>query len=185
MAFTERSRPAREAVLAAARRAFATEGYERTTIRAVASDAGVDPAMVIRYFGSKEALFATAVEVDLHLPRLAGVAPEDRGKVLARHFVGLWDDEPTAGILRVLLRSASTHEIAAERIRAVFAGQVLALAGPAGATPEGRQRAVRLSSYVLGTALCRYVVELPLLAELDAADLVDTMAPVIQAILDL
>ncbi len=68
MAFTKRSQPAREAILAAARRRFTRDGYERTTIRSVASDAGVDPAMVMRYYRSKEGLLGAAVDIDLHLP---------------------------------------------------------------------------------------------------------------------
>ena len=73
MAFTDRSRPARDAILAAARRRFADEGYDRATVRAIAGDAGVDPSMVIRYFGSKRELFTAAAEFDLRDGRRAWV----------------------------------------------------------------------------------------------------------------
>jgi AcrR family transcriptional regulator len=66
MAFTERSRAARDAILTAARRRFTEEGYERTTIRTVAADAGIDPSMVMRYYGSKDGLFSAAVDVHQH-----------------------------------------------------------------------------------------------------------------------
>ena len=62
-------------ILAAARRRFAAEGFERTTLRAIAADVGVDAALVIRYFGSKQDLFATATEFRIDLPDLAGADP--------------------------------------------------------------------------------------------------------------
>ena len=190
MAFTERSRPAREAVLAAARRSFADLGYDRTTVRAVAAEAGVDPSMVIRYFGSKSGLFGAtldpgAMRVDLRLPDLSATPPGERGAVLARHFVALWEDEPTGTMLAVLLRSATTNPLAATRMQDVFAGQVLELVralGAGGADVEGTAGA--LAAHVLGTALCRYVLGLGPLAGLPREAVVGSMGPVLQAILD-
>ena len=69
-----RSDRTRAAILAAARERFAADGYERATIRAIAADAAIDPAMVMRYFGNKEKLFAAAAEFDLRLPDLSGPA---------------------------------------------------------------------------------------------------------------
>jgi hypothetical protein len=74
-----RSVPARRAILAAARARFAAEGYERTTVRAIAADADIDASMVMRYFGSKEDLFAAAADIDLRLPSLKGVDPNQLG----------------------------------------------------------------------------------------------------------
>ena len=113
MAFTKRSQPAREAILAAARRRFTRDGYERTTIRSVASDAGVDPAMVMRYYRSKEGLFGAAVDIDLHLPDLAGVPPDRIAGLLARHFLSRWEGELADEAIMVLLRSAVTNPAAA------------------------------------------------------------------------
>ena len=75
-------------LLSAARRRFGTEGYDRTTIRAIAADVGVDAALVLRYFGSKQELFAAAADLNLDLPDLTGVAPGRlAGALLARFFV--------------------------------------------------------------------------------------------------
>ncbi|NMO91555.1 TetR family transcriptional regulator [Actinomycetospora sp. TBRC 11914] len=185
MAFTTRSRAAREAVLAAARRAFAAHGYERTTVRAVAADAGVDPSMVIRYYGSKDDLFRAATAVDLALPDLSQVPQAERGTALARRFVALWDDPETGEVLTVLLRSASTSSEAAARVRETFADQVLVMVRHlADAEDPGVEaRAAALGSFMLGTALARYVLELPPLATAPAAEVVATMAPVVDAIL--
>lgn len=188
MAFTERSRASREAVLAAGLRVFAERGFERTTVRVVAGVAGVDPSMVIRYFGSKEGLFSAVVDVDLRLPDLASVGRAERGEVLARHFVGLWEGARTGPALVVLLRSATTHDIAAERIRGVFATQVVDLVArlaPRG-TPAAdlAARAGRVSTQVLGVALTRYVLALPPVAGLGPDEVVAMLAPALQAQLD-
>lgn len=76
-------------ILAAARRRFATEGYEGTTLRAVAADVGVDAALVIRYFGSKKDLFATAVEFTIELPDLSGSTRRLRGHAVAAVLRGM------------------------------------------------------------------------------------------------
>lgn len=188
MAFTERSRASREAVLTAARRTFAERGYERTTVRVVAAAAGVDPSMVIRYFGSKDGLFAAAVQVDLRLPDLSPVPVDRRGEVLARHFLTLWEGPETGEVLVVLLRSATTNDDAAARLREVFAGQVVALvagldqvdrgAGPP--RPDIARRAGLIATQILGTALTRYVLRLPPVVALTGEEVVETLGPVLQ-----
>ena len=75
------------AILAAARERFAADGYERTTIRAVAADVAIDPSMVMRYFGNKEGLFAAAADFDLQLPDLSGTPVEGIGSALVAHFL--------------------------------------------------------------------------------------------------
>jgi len=183
---------ARDAVLAAARHAFATRGFERTTVRAVAADAGVDASMVIRYFTSKERLFEAATDVDLALPDLGRVPSAERGQALAERFVALWDDSVTGEVLTLLLRSAPTSERAAERIREVFSTQVRTvitdLADPehtdGGVDPRTVRRAGALSSHILGTALARYVLRLPPLADAPGEEVVAGLAPVLQHILE-
>lgn len=178
MAFTQRSEETRNAILAAARRRFADDGYERATIRAIAADAGIDPSMVMRYYGSKEGLFAAAVDVVLGLPDLGGLPASERGERLVRHFLTLWEGERDTGVLAVLLRSAVTNEAAAERMRTVFATQVGTVIG---ATAEdGPTRAALIASQLLGVALCRYVLRLPEIAGLDADALVAAVAPTVR-----
>ncbi|MFC4950008.1 TetR/AcrR family transcriptional regulator [Pseudonocardia sp. GCM10023141] len=190
MVFTERSRPNREAVLAAGLQVFAERGYERTTVRLVAGVAGIDPSMVIRYFGSKEGLFSAVVDVDLRLPDLRPVDRAHRGEVLARHFVDLWEGPRTGPVLVVLLRSATTNDVAAERIRGVFAAQVVELVArlsPSGTSGAGdvAARAGRVAAHVLGVALTRYVLVLPPVAALSSDEVVAMLAPALQCQLDL
>jgi AcrR family transcriptional regulator len=182
MAFTARSEPTRTAILTEARRLLAEKGYEGTTIRAVAAAAGVDPSMVMRYYGNKEGLFGAAVDLDLHFPDAAGWPREELGIRLARHVVARWEGELSDELIRLLLRSATTNAAAAEQLRAVFGGQVLRfvqqVAG--GDTPEVVRRASMLATQVVGVALCRYVLELPPVVAMDADTLVAMLAPVIQ-----
>jgi AcrR family transcriptional regulator len=186
VAFTARSQPARDAVLAAARRAFAAHGVERATVRLIAADAGVDPSMVIRYFGSKDGLFEAATTVDLALPDLGVVPAAERGATLARRFVELWDDPATGEVLTLLLRAAPTSERAADRIRDVFAVQVLGMLQRLDGTGDEaatRRRAGVLGSVILGTALSRYVLRLPPMATASADEVAESLAPVLQQIL--
>jgi AcrR family transcriptional regulator len=147
----------RAAILEAARELFATEGYERTTVRDIAAKASIDPALVIRYFGSKEALFVRAADIELRMPDLAG-APGSRGEAIVRHFLSIWEGEDGNPGMTILLRSAASNPLAAGKLRDVFARQVLPALKRAGADPA---RAGLVSSQLLGLALCRYVFELP------------------------
>jgi AcrR family transcriptional regulator len=173
-----RSDATRAAILSAARERFAADGYERATIRAIAADASIDPAMVMRYYGSKERLFAAAAEFDLRLPDLTSVPPETVGEVLARHFVERWESDET---LTALLRAGATNVAAADRMRDIFVTQV----GPALAPlcPDPEQAPVRtglVGSQVLGLALARYVLRVPPIARLTRDEVVAWLAPTIQ-----
>ncbi len=135
-----RSDATKSAILTAARERFAAEGYERATIRAIANAADIDPAMVMRYFGSKERLFAAAAEFDLRLPDLSGIRRRDVGAVLVGHFFDRWEGDD---ILMALLRAAASQEAAAARMQAGVrrAGDPpgrRALPGPVGRTLGGR-----------------------------------------------
>ncbi len=80
-------------ILSAARRRFGAEGYERTTLRAVAADVGVDAALVIRYFGSKQDLFGAAVDFAIELPDLSSFDPDEVSGILLPRFFAVWEDE--------------------------------------------------------------------------------------------
>src|SRR5882757_8596738 len=122
---TAKSERTRAAILKAAQELFADQGYERTTVRDVAARASIDPAMVMRYFGSKEGLFARATAFDLRLPDLAQVARPRIGTTLIAHFLEIWEGPRSNGSLTSLLRAAATNEDAAAAIRLVFGGQVV------------------------------------------------------------
>src|SRR2546430_12179062 len=111
-------------ILASARKHFAASGYERATIRAIAAGARIDPAMVMRYYGNKEGLFAAAAEFDLRLPDLSALPRKDIGAALVEHFLDRWEGDEA---LMALLRTAVTNEAAAARMQAIFATQLAPL----------------------------------------------------------
>lgn len=173
-----RSDATRAAILRAARERFAADGYDRATIRAIAAEARIDPSMVMRYYGSKEGLFAAAAEFDLRLPELTEVPSERLGEVLVRHFVHRWEGDET---LTALVRTASTNPSAAERMRGIFADQLAAAVARLGGDPaEAPRRAGLVASQILGLALTRYIVRLPPVADMDPAELVAWAAPTVQ-----
>ncbi|MCO1596383.1 TetR family transcriptional regulator [Micromonospora sp. RHAY321] len=173
-----RSDATRAAILRAARERFAADGYERATIRAIAADARIDPSMVMRYYGSKEGLFAAAAEFDLRLPDLTAVPPGQFGEVLIRHFLARWEGDET---LAALLRAASTNPGAAERMRGLFADQLVAAVSTFGTDPATTaRRAGLVASQVLGLAFTRYIVRLPPMVDVDPEELVSWVAPTLQ-----
>jgi AcrR family transcriptional regulator len=168
----------RAAILAAARERFAADGYERATIRAIGADADVDPALVIRYFGSKEQLFAAAAEFDLRMPDLAALPRRDAGAALVEHFLARWEDDE---VLKALLRAAATNEPAAESMRNIFTEQVLPTVKELCADTKGAStRAGLIASQIMGFALCRYVLRLPPVTTMRRADVVKWLGPTVQ-----
>src|SRR5215218_9136556 len=181
MGFSRRSEETRAAILAAARRRFAADGFEGTTIRAIAAEAGIDPSMVMRYYGSKDRLFAAAADLDLQLPDLAAVPREKLGETLVRHWVARWEGNRSDELLTVLLRSAVTNEAAAEQLRVVFGAQVArAVAAVVDDRAEAPVRAGLVATQMLGLALCRHILRLPPVVALDAETLVAGIAVTVQ-----
>jgi AcrR family transcriptional regulator len=173
-----RSEPTRAAILAAARNRFAADGYERATIRAIAADAGIDPAMVMRYYGNKEKLFAAAADFDLRLPDLSAVPEADRGATLVRHFLRRWE---TDGTFVALLRAAVTNDAARDRMLDIFTAQVAPVIVAHAPTPaEGPVRAGLLGAQMLGLALCRYVLRLPPVVAMSPDEIEHWIGPTIQ-----
>ena len=165
-------------ILSAARRRFATEGYERTTLRAVAADVGVDAALVIRYFGTKQDLFAAAAEFAIELPDLSNVDPDEVAGILLPRFFAVWEDETFVA----LLRAAMTSQIAADALRRVFAEQVAPKLITA--TPDNPiQRIGVMGAFVIGLATTRYVLVNPPIANLGRDELSRWAAPVIRQLL--
>jgi AcrR family transcriptional regulator len=174
LGMTERkSDRTRAAILTAARERFGADGYERATIRAIAADAAIDPAMVMRYFGNKEKLFAAAAEFDLRLPDFSDVPREQLGEAVMRHFLTRWEGDDT---LRALLRAAMTNEAAAERMRQLFAAQLAPTLRELAVDAPG-VRAGLVASQTLGLALCRYILAVGPIVELSHDDVVTWLGP--------
>ena len=176
---------ARDAILAAARRAFGTGGFAGSTIRGIAREAGVDPALVHHYFGTKDRLFAAALELPLDpttvIPGLVAQGRDGLGERLARTFLGVWDGTPGQGPMLAMLRSAVSDPTTAGSLRDFLTRVVLEpLAGAAGAHEGAALRASLAASQLVGVAMARYVVGLEPLASAS----IDELAPPLGAVLD-
>jgi AcrR family transcriptional regulator len=178
----------RERIIAAAADRFAAAGYETTSMRQVAADAGVDPALVRRFYGTKERLF-TEVAAALIGPEAALAAvlegpPGQAGERLARYFLGLLGEVQRPGPLLGLIRSAVTSEHAAGVLRAFLAGRLHgAIAGTLRAD-HADLRAALVASQLVGLAVTRYAVRLGPLAGAGADELAGWVGPVLQHYLD-
>ncbi|MER7897015.1 TetR family transcriptional regulator [Streptomyces sp. NPDC096046] len=174
-----RSDATRSAILMAARERFATDGYERATIRAIAKDANIDPSMVMRYYRNKEGLFAAAVAIDLHLPDVSGAdRRQDAGRTLVEHFLDMWENNE---VLTALLRVGVTNQAGAERMQGILRDQLLPVARQVCPDPEQvPARAALMASQLLGLALTRYVLRMPPATGLARAEIVAWLAPTIQ-----
>ncbi|MFF2126013.1 TetR family transcriptional regulator [Streptomyces olivochromogenes] len=173
-----RSDTTRTAILTAARERFAADGYERATIRSIAKDARIDPSMVMRYYGSKEGLFAAVLDVDLRLPDPDGLDPHEVGRALVGHFLDLWEENE---VLTVLLRVGVTNPDGAARMQAIFRDQLMPVALRVCPDPEqAPARAALTSSQVLGMAMARYVLRFPPAVALPREEVVAWLGPTVQ-----
>ncbi len=173
-----RSDATRTAILDAARERFAADGYERATIRAIAKDAGIDPSMVMRYYGNKEGLFAAAVAIDLRLPDLTTVPHTDIGRTMVAHLLAVWEENE---VLTAVLRVGATNQAGAERMRLIFQDQLVPAVRAVTADPDGAPaRAALVASQLLGFALTRYVLRFPATVALSRTEVIDWLAPTVQ-----
>ena len=178
---TERkSERTRRAILEAARAHFAARGFDGANLRAIGAEASIDPSMVLRYFGSKAGLFAAAVEVDLQVPDLVGVAQAEHGLVLASHFLRRWEGDLSDHVLVTLLRSAVSNPEVAQQLRTVALDQVSRAVAPVVDPAELTRRVALVASQTMGIAITRYILELPGMVEPSADQLASDVAPTLQ-----
>jgi AcrR family transcriptional regulator len=175
-----KSQRTRAAILRAAQELFAELGYERTTVRDIGARASIDPAMVMRYFGSKDELFARATAFDLKLPDLTRIKPTQFGQTLVRHFLELWEGSLSNGSLTILLRASASNDDAAAKMRTIFGSQVMPMLAQVTARAELPTRAGLVSSQLLGLALCRYVLKVPPVVAMPPEQVIRWIGPTLQ-----
>ena len=172
-------------ILAAARTSFADRGFDRTTIRAVAAEAGVDPALVHHYFGTKEDLFILALEIPVDprtlIPEVFAPGLDGVGERLLRTFLGVWDLPENNQPLRAFIRTAFVADEAAELLRNGIARVVLRAVIPQlEQVGDAEVRATLVASQLAGLIMARYVLRIEPLASLPAESVVAWVAPNIQ-----
>jgi len=179
----------REAILEAARKAFAERGYDGASIRAIATSAGVDPALVHHYFGSKDELFLAAVQAPVNpeeiLPKVIGPGIDGIGERIVRAFLTVWDS-PAGVTFAALIRSAVQNDWSVRMLREFMVSQILRRAGKElNLDPvEAPIRASLVATQMGGLALVRYIVKIEPMASMPAEDVIRHVGPTIQRYLE-
>jgi AcrR family transcriptional regulator len=174
----------REAILAAAGARFAQLGFDRTTIRGVAADAGVDPALVHHFFGTKSALFAATMRLPVDPQEMiAGLLEpglDGMGERAVRFFLGMLRHGGLAGPLVAMLRTAAGDERGAAMMREFFETAVLAQISARIGTPDAPRRVALCASQLLGLVLGHSILRLPQLTDADDDTLIAAYGPTLQ-----
>jgi AcrR family transcriptional regulator len=174
----------REAILRAARERFAAHGYDAATIRAIAADADVDPALVHHFYGTKERLFVEALRFPAVpselLSRVTSARRSGLGEAIVRTVLDVWSSEATRAQALALIRSAITNERAARMLREFVTGTILSVLATAAADEDAELRASLVASQIIGLAIARYAVAVEPLASASDDEVVARVAPTLQ-----
>ena len=179
----------REEVLQAARAVFGEHGYAAATIRSIASKAGVDPALVHHYFGTKNDLFAASISLPFTPVAAIGTALEgDRsgaGRRLAELFFAAWEaDKPRAALLALLRAALEGNEQAAQSLREFVVDGLRDRLAAIVDADDAELRAAAVAGHLLGCAVMRYAVRVEPLASAEVSDVIDLVAPRLQSYID-
>ena len=175
----------RQAILDAARAMFAERGFDQASIRAIATGAKVDPALVHHYFGTKDKLFLASMNAPLDpaelIPKALAGPREEAGERLVRTVLSVWDS-PAGAAAVALLRSAMSNEWTARLMREFVVTQVLrrAVAELGMQGEEASLRASLVATQVAGLAVVRYVLKVEPVASADPDQLVRAIGPNVQ-----
>jgi AcrR family transcriptional regulator len=174
----------REAILRAARSQFGELGYDRATIRSIAAEAGVDPALVLHFFDSKQRLFLEVVELPFDpaaaLPTLLAGDRRKVGERLARLFLAALDDEDARSRWTSMLRAAASEPAAAELLRELLTKRVFVPLAETLGVEDARLRATLVGSQIVGVVMARHIVRVEPLASLPSDELAQAIAPTLQ-----
>ena len=174
----------RETILAAARERFAAHGYDRTRIRDVARDAGVDSALIHYFFKSKDGLFVAAMELPVRPAEVLGPVlaegVDGLGERLVRRLLTVWDEPANRAALLTIVQGASSHPGAALALREFVLREIV---GRIAGALEGEDAALRanlVASQVVGLIAARYIARVEPLASLEREQVVALVAPTLQ-----
>ncbi len=172
----------RDDILAAARNQFAARGYGGATIRGIAAEAGVNPALVHHFFGSKDQVFVAALNLPFNpallVDTLLDGPREQIGERIVRLFLGLWEDPGSQLPFFALVRSVTSSPEVAEQLRQFLETAVLAKVAAALELPQ--LRLTGAAAQMMGLAIVRYVIKAEPLASAAEEEVVALVAPVLQ-----
>ncbi len=171
------------AILNAARAAFGDAGYDHATIRDIAARAGVDPALVHHYYGTKELLFEAALTLPIKPATVLaeiGVDREHLGEHIVRHFLLIWEEPQNWPIFMAMLRSVVASEQVAALVRGILVKEIFGPLTETLGAPDAALRANLVGSQFIGLALTRYVGRVEPLASAEHEVIVAAVGPTVQ-----
>ncbi|MCV7342873.1 TetR family transcriptional regulator [Mycolicibacterium rhodesiae] len=174
----------RERILTNARELFARNGIDKTSIRSIAAAAGVDSALVHHYFGTKEQLFAAAINIPIDpmavLVPLRDTPVDELGRVLPSILLPLWDSEMGNGLIATMRSLLAGADVAL--VRSFLQEIVTAEVGRRVDNPPGtgRLRVQFVASQLVGVVMARYIIGLEPFASLTPEQISETIAPTLQ-----
>jgi AcrR family transcriptional regulator len=175
-----RSQPTRDRILEAARRIFARDGYDRATIRAIAAEADINPAMVMRYYGSKDGLFTAVTD---YLPRWEGlesVPLAELGETLVRRVLDNWENPENGPTQRAILRASLSSDAARAKYAQQAQNQYIALLGVIGKSKQAQVARALIGTQIIGLLVGRYILRVPALAAMPRETLIREVGRTIQ-----
>jgi AcrR family transcriptional regulator len=174
----------REAILEAARRQFAELGYDRTTLRSVAAEAGVDPALVVHFFGSKKQLFLAGVELPIDplalAEELAAAPRSEVGARMATFLLTAMEDPDVRRRWIGMIRAATSEPEAATRLRAILETRLFTPLAEALGAEDAQFRATLAGSHIVGIGMARYIVGVEPIASAAPEKIAAAVAPTLQ-----
>jgi AcrR family transcriptional regulator len=171
----------REQILDAARSRFLADGYQATTMRSVASDAGVDVALVSYYFGSKQGIFGAAMALPVNPGEVvASLLDGDLEGLAGRLLTALltvWDDPVTGAPLQEMARTATVEPDLNRVVREAVGREIIDKLAARIGDPDADQRAGAFSAQMAGVIFSRYILRLEPIASMSVGDVVRWLAP--------
>jgi AcrR family transcriptional regulator len=175
----------RQHLLDTARRMFADAGYDKTSVRDIAAGAGVDPALIRHYFGSKAELFRATMGWPFEPAQVAaqvtGGGRDEIGARLTQVFFEAWEQPESRAPLLAILRGAATHEESATLVRQFIQGQLYRQMADALPGPDAELRIDLAMAQLLGIAYLRHILRVDPVASTPMEELVARLAPVVTA----
>lgn len=173
----------RRRIIETARVVFAEVGYDRATIRAIAAEADVDKSSIIKYFGTKEALFREAVHWDIPVAEMTTGDAGETAANYARRMLTAWAADPDSP-MSVLLRTSMTSDDAADILRAHITAQAIDTVSATIDAPDARLRAALVGAMLMGIASQKYILGIPDLADADVEEILRLVAPLLKLLLE-
>ena len=167
-----------------ARRAFGARGYDATSLRSIATSAGVDPGLLVHYFGTKEGVFRAAIEAAVQpgqlFSGLDGLSSRDVAERLVRRYLSVLDREESRDVVMGLIRSAVSNEHAAGMLRDLLFQELFTSLEPVINAPDAELRASLIVAQLVGIAVLRYVVRAERIAGVTDEEIVQLVRPAIE-----